>query len=242
MPIMPRFRGSLAGKQPMPRSVMATGRLPACTNWSNTRIAPETMMPWPARIKLRLFVVDALALGGKLRRGGVPVEIARGLLRVFGDIDEDGAGPAGICDQESFTNSAGNVFGAGNNHVVLCDRHGDAGDINFLEGIGAEELAADLSSDANHRRGVQHRGRDARDHVGGAWAGGGHSHAYAAAGSRISFGHVRGALFVAHEDVVQLGFAKRVVYGKNRAAWIPEDVANAKLGQRFTGNFRAGKL
>src|ERR1700757_3439324 len=167
-------------------------------------------------LKLRLFVVGALALWGKLWSGSFPVEIAGGLLCVLGDIDEDGAGPAGIGDQESFTNRAGYVFGAGNDDVVLGDRHGDAGDIDFLEGIGAEELAADLSGDANHWRGGEHGGRDARDHVSCAGAGGGHSHAYAAAGSRIAVGHVGGALFVAHEDVVQLGFAKRVVHGKNR--------------------------
>src|SRR6266852_491783 len=193
-------------------------------------------------LKFRLIVIDALALWRKLWRGSFPVEIAGGLLRVFGDIDEDGAGPAGICDQKSFTNRTRNVFGAGNDDVVLGDRHGDAGDIDFLKRIGAEELAADLPGDANHWRGVQHGGRDPRDHVGGAWTGGGHSDAYAAAGSRIAVGHVRGALFVAHEDVVQLGFAKRVVHGKNRAAGITEDMAYAKLGQRLTENFRAGKL
>ena len=174
-------------------------------------------------IEFGLVVIVAHALLRKLRRGGFPIEIAGSLLRVLGDVDEDRAGASGIGDDERFADGARDIFGARDDHVVLGDRHGDAGDVDFLEGVGAEQLAADLAGDADDRRRIEHGGGDAGDHVRCAGAGGGHGHADAAAGARVAVGHVRGALFVAHENVVQLGFAERVVDGKNRAAGISKD-------------------
>src|ERR1700730_1768086 len=107
-------------------------------------------------LKFRLVVIDALPLGRKLWRGSIPIEVAGGLLRIFGDIDEDGAGPAGIGNQEGFADGARDIVSARDNHIVLGDRHGDAGDIDFLEGVGTEQLAADLAGDANDRRRVEH--------------------------------------------------------------------------------------
>src|SRR5882762_7934470 len=102
-------------------------------------------------LKLSWLVIDALALGRKLRRGCFPVEIAGGLLGVFGDIDEDWAWPAGIGDHESFANGARNIFRARDDDVVFGDRHRDAGDVDFLEGVGAKQFAADLAGNADHR-------------------------------------------------------------------------------------------
>ena len=116
-------------------------------------------------------------------------------------------------------------------HVVLGDRHGDAGDVDFLEGVGAEHLAADLSGDADDGRGIEHGGGDAGHHVGGSGAGGDNGRAYPAAGARIAVGHVGRALLVTHQDVVDRSFAKSIVGGKNRASGIAEDVAHAHPDQ-----------
>src|SRR5579864_2463608 len=193
-------------------------------------------------LELGLVVVQALALGRKLRRGRVPVEIAGGLLRVLGDVDENGARAAGTGDDERLANGARDIFGAGDHHIVFGDGHGDAGNVDFLEGVGAEQLAADLSGDADDWRRVEHGGGDAGDHVGSAGAGSGHGDSYAAAGTRVAVGHVRGALFVADENVVQLGLAERVIDRKNRAAGVTEDVLHAEACQRFAENFRTGEL
>src|SRR6266849_1154855 len=193
-------------------------------------------------LKFRLVVIDALALGRKLRHGSFPIEIAGSLLRVFGDIDEDRARAARVGDQEGFAHGAGDVLGARDDNIVLGDRHSDAGDVDFLEGIGAEQLAADLAGDANDRRRVEHGGGNAGDHVGGAGTGGGHGNADSPAGARVAIGHVRSALLMAHQNVVQLGFAERVVYREDCSAGIAKDVANAELGQRFAKNFRTSEL
>ena len=193
-------------------------------------------------IELGLVVIIAHAFLGKLRSGGIPIEFAGGLLCVFGDVDENGARASGIGDDEGFADGARDIFGARDDYVVFCDRHGDAGDVDFLEGVGAEQFAAHLASDADDGRGIEHGGGDAGDHVGCAGAAGGHGDADATSGARITVGHVRGALFVAHENVVELGFAEGVVDGKNRAAGISENMLHAQLGERFAENFCAGEF
>src|SRR5205809_1501615 len=82
----------------------------------------------------------------------------------------------------------------------------------------------------------------AGNHVGCARAGGGHGHADATAGARVAIGHVRGALFVAHEDVVQLRFTKCIIDRQNRAAGITKDLAHAQTRERFAKNFCTSKL
>ena len=84
-----------------------------------------------------------------------------------------GPGRPELGDQEGFANHRGDILRAGDDVVVLGDGQGDAGDINFLEGIGAEQLGGDLAGDADHGHGVHHGGGDAGDEVGGAGAGGG---------------------------------------------------------------------
>ena len=256
MPIMPRFIGSWAGKQPMPRSVMATGMLLVCTNFSNTlhragkhdSAAGQNdrtlrgVQQFDGAVKFRLVVILAHALGRQFGRAGIPIEFGSSLLRVFGDVHEHRAGPPGVGDEKRFAHGARNIFGSGDDHVVLRDRHGDAGDVDFLKGVGAEKFAADLAGDADDRRRIEHRGGNAGDHVRCAGAGSRHGHADAAGGARITVGHVRGALFVTHQNVVELGFAERVVHRKNRASRIAENVPHAESRERFAENFRTGQL
>src|SRR5579862_4916579 len=110
-------------------------------------------------------------------RGGGEVVTGGGLLRVLGDVDEDGAGAARLRDAQRFANDRGDIFGTRDEVVVLGHGKGDAGDVDFLEGVGAEDLARDLSGNAEQRDGVHHGGGDAGDHVGGAGSGGGDGHA-----------------------------------------------------------------
>jgi hypothetical protein len=97
---------------------------------------------------------------------------------------------------------------------VLGDGQRDAGDVDFLKGVGAEDFAGDLAGDADDGDGVEHGGGDAGDEVGRAGAAGGHADADLARGARVAVGHVRGALLVAHEDVVDGELAQRVVAGR----------------------------
>ena len=125
---------------------------------------------------------------------------------------------------------------------MLGDRQRDAGDVDLLKGVAAENLAGDLAGDGDDRDGVEHGGGEAGDEVGGAGAGGGHADAGAAAGARVAVGHVRGALLVAHEHVVNRGeLAQCVVDRKDGSAGVAEDGGGAFAGERGPEDFGAGE-
>ena len=133
------------------------------------------------------------------------------------------------------------IFGAVDEEVVLGDGQRDAGDVDFLKGVGAEHFAGDLAGDADDGNGVEHGGGDAGDEIGGAGAAGGDADADLARGARVAVGHVRGALLVAHEDVVDGKLAQRVVGGQDGAAGIAEDVGDALADQRGPEDLSAGE-
>ncbi len=215
MPIMPSESGWEAGKPPRPSSVEATGMRMRSASVRTCAPAPDCRMPWPARMTgffaLRIssaacrIDADSVFEHGvramRSGRGGVEVEFRQALLRVLGDVDEHRAGPAGLRDQKGFADGLRHVFGARDEVVVLGDGQRDAGDVHFLEGVGAEDFARDLAGDADHGDGIEHGGGDAGDQVGRAGAGGGDSHTHLAGGARVAVGHVGRALLVAHQDV-----------------------------------------
>src|SRR5258705_2104790 len=97
--------------------------------------------------------VRAVGRGG----GGFEVEGGGGLLRVLRYIHKYWTWTPGLCDLEGFAKGGGDVFGAGDEVVVLGDRQGDAGDVDLLEGVGAEDFAAYLAGDRHNGNGVEHR-------------------------------------------------------------------------------------
>ena len=181
------------------------------------------------------------AIAAQLRRVG-PHELARALLRVLGDVDQHRAGAARARHVERLADRLGDFVGAGHQVVVLGDRQGDAGDVGFLKGIGADQLAADLAGDADDGDRVEHRRRQAGDHVGRARARRGDGHADLAGRARIAVRHVRGALLVPHQDVADRVVEHRVVGRQDGAAGIAEDARDAFARERFPKDLRAGLL
>ncbi len=163
----------------------------------------------------------------RLRRGSGKVVGRGALLGVLGDVDEHWAGASGLRDEQRFADNRSNVFRARNDVIVFRHGQSDAGNVDLLERVGAENLARNLAGDAEQRDGVKHGGSDASDHVGRAGSGGGNGHADFARGPRVAVGHVRRTLLVADENVADGEFAQRVVDGQNRAAGVAEDLAHA---------------
>ncbi len=214
------------------------------------------MMPWPARMTgFFAALMSSMACwmrggfgaqhgvrarGG--RCGGGEVEGGGGLLGVLGDVDEDGARAAGLRDLEGQTDCRRDVFGAGDEEVVLGDGQGDAGDVDLLKCIAAEDLGGDLAGDADDGDGVEHRRGDAGDEVGRTRPAGGHADADLAGGAGVAVGHVRGALLVADEDVVDGELAQRVVDGEDGSARVAEDAVYALAGEGGPEDFGSGEL
>src|SRR5262249_21160135 len=125
------------------------------------------------------------------------------------------------------------VFRTRNNNIVLRNRHGDAGDVDFLKSVGAEKFAADLTRDADHRRRIEHGRCNSRDHVCCAGAGSSHGHTDAAAGTRVTISHVRCALFMTNKHVMQLRLSQSIVYRKDCPTRITENIFDAEMLQRL---------
>src|ERR1035437_5563864 len=177
----------------------------------------------------------------RARLGGSEVEDGRALLRILGDVDQHRAGTGGFGDLKGVTNSWGNVLGLVDEEVVLRHGQGDAGDVDFLEGVRAEDLARHVAGDAYDGNRVQHGCGDACDKVGGAGAAGGDGDANLARGARVAVCHVRRTLLVADEGVVDGELAQGVIDGQDGPAGIAEDVGNAFAHQGGPYDFRAGK-
>ncbi len=161
---------------------------------------------------------------------------------VFGDVDEHGAGTAGLRDLECFADGGGDVFGAGDEVVVLGDGQGDAGDVDLLKRVGAEDFAADLACDRHNGNAIEHGGGNAGDEIGGAGAGGGDTDADFTGGTGVAVGHVRGALLVADENVMDGELAQGVVGGEDGSARVAEDFVHAFAGESGPNDFSSGEL
>jgi topoisomerase-4 subunit A len=74
------------------------------------------------------------------------------LLRVLGDVDENGTGPARSSQVKRLLERGHDVLGAGHQVAVLGNRQRDAGDVGLLERVVADELAGHLAGDAHDRR------------------------------------------------------------------------------------------
>ncbi len=125
------------------------------------------------------------------------------------------------------------VFHSLHQVAVLDDGQRDAGDVGFLEGVGADEVRAHLTRDGHHRHAVQIGVRDARGEVGGAGTGRGDAHPHLARGPRVAVGRVGGPLLVAGKDVIEVEVVEGVVERDDAPARIAEDHVHAFALQRF---------
>ncbi len=95
-----------------------------------------------------------------------------------------GPGPAGAGEVERLGDDPRDVVRLAHQEVVLGHGQRDARDVDLLEGVLADERAGHVAGDGDHGDGVELRGGDARDQVGGAGAGGAEADADLAAETR----------------------------------------------------------
>ena len=154
---------------------------------------------------------------------------------VLWNIHEDGAGSAGVGDVERFVYDVRYFGGVHDEVVVLGYGQGNAGNVGFLEGVGADGGASDLSGDYNHGHGVHHGGADAGDEVRRARAGRRPGHSGPAGDAGVAVRGVGRSLLVANQDVAEFGvLGQYLVKRQNRAAGKSEDYIHAFSQQRFT--------
>ena len=87
---------------------------------------------------------------------------------------------------ECLSDHVWNLIGAAHQIVVLRHRERDAGDIDLLEGVLADEGVWNVSCDHHKGHGVEHCGADAGDEVGGTRAGGAKADSNVARGACVA--------------------------------------------------------
>jgi hypothetical protein len=164
-------------------------------------------------------------------------------LHVLRDIDDDRARAAGLGNAEGLVDDAREIVDVLDQPVVLGAGARDADRIAFLEGIRADERGRNLTGEADERDGIHQRVLQGRDGIGRARAGGDEHDADLAGGAGVPFGHVAGALLVAHEDVLDVVLLEDLVIDRqDGAARIAENMFYAVVSQRLQDNFGARHL
>ena len=185
-------------------------------------------------------------VGTEARQGGDDVVeggmlgVRLGLEGVLGDVDVDRSGAAVRGDVERLGDDPRDVVGRPDQVVVLGHRQRDAGDVDLLERVLADQGAGHVAGDRDHRHRVELRRRDRGHEVRRARAAGAHAHADPAARAGIPVGRVAAALLVADEHVADLGVvAEDVVDREDDAARIAEEHVRALTDERLHEGVRA---
>ena len=159
---------------------------------------------------------------GQVDRIGIG-EVELSLLHVLRDVDEHGALAAGSRHVERGLQDVRQLLDVLDEPRMLDDRHRDAGGIDFLKRVGADQRRTHLPGDADERRRVHPGVGDRRDEVRRARSGGRDRDAHLAGCAGVALGHVTGALLVPGEHVTNGGAARdRVVGRQDRPAGDPE--------------------
>ena len=212
------------------------------------------MIPCPARITGSLGIVNQLqrllvffrirrqirTISRQLRLRGLPIEFACRLLRVLCDVDQHRPRPPRPSHIKCLANRPRNFAGMRHQIVVLRDGQRHAGDVGLLKRVRPDQLASNLTGNTNDRRRIEHRRRDPRHHIGRARPRSRDRNAHLPAGARISIRHVRGALLVTHQNVMDLAALERVIRRQNRAAGIAENSLHPFALNAFPHDARAG--
>ena len=148
---------------------------------------------------------------------------------VLGNVHVDRARAAGGGQVEGFRHHARQVVHVHDQVAVLGDGNGNAGDVGFLEGVGADGRPGHLAGDVDHAHRVHDVVGHAGDHVGGARPGGAGGHADLAGGPRVAVGGEAGGLLVPDQHVPDavLVVVEGVVERQRGAAGHPEDDVDA---------------
>ena len=146
-------------------------------------------------VDIGVAVTASLALES-FGRGGCRDIFSDGACHVLGNIDKDRSGSSCRRDPESFADRCREILDILDNVAVLGDRHGNAGNIDLLEGILSEERQRHVAGDRNKRNTVHIRGRDTCYEIGGAGAARREADADFAGCPRIAVRHMGSALLV----------------------------------------------
>ena len=160
---------------------------------------------------------------------------------VLGQVQEHGAGTARGRDVERFLHDPGEIVHLLHQVGVLDHGIGDAGHVGFLERVLAQHRRDGLPAEHDDGRRIHLGGEDAGHRVGGPGPGGHQHHAGLPGGARVPVGHVGGALFVTHQDQLDLRMVHQGVEQRDGGtSRIAEDVFHPFADEALDDHVRPG--
>ena len=87
------------------------------------------------------------------------------------------------------------------NEIILCNGHGHARNVDFLETVLAQQAVGHVAGDGHHRHGIHISGSDACHQIGSTRAGCGQTHAHLAGGPCVAVGCMGSPLLVRCQDM-----------------------------------------
>ena len=163
---------------------------------------------------------------------------------ILRDIHEHRTFPPALCDAECITHDVRKIFDMPHGVIVLGDRHRDAFDIGFLEGIFSKSSGTDVSGECDKRNTVHVCSRNSRHKVCGTRSACRKHNAGFSGCACISVCRVACALFMSRHVMIDtvLIAVQFVIEIQNRAARITEQRIHTLFQQHFHKNLGACKF
>ena len=176
--------------------------------------------------------------GGKLHRSG---KFHFRFEKIRRDIDHHRPRTSFAGPIKSFRNRRWNFFDGLHQPAPLGQRERQPEYVGFLEGIRADQSAANLPGDADQRHRIHFRVSDSGHEIRGARPAGGNRNADLPRGARMAFGGKHRALLVPRENVADAAALERVIQRHDRAAGVAEHQFHALGAQALQKDFRSSK-
>ena len=164
-------------------------------------------------------------------------------LDILWDVDDDGTRPACESHGECAPDHGLDVLHGLHEERVLRDRADEAEHVGLLEGVAAHERRRHLARDRHDGDTVHVRAREPGHEIRRAGTRGGDAHTDASGRARVPVGHVRRALLVTDEDVVDPRMVRQcVIQRKACAAGVAKDDRCARALERAPSEVGAALL
>ena len=137
--------------------------------------------------------------------------VGGGELHILGNVDQHRAGAAVGCDMKGLVHGFGQFGGVFDQPVHLGAGAGDAHGIRLLEAIGADHKGGHLAGNHDQRNGIHQGIGQARHRIRGPRARGDQRHPGLTGRAGIALGHMDSALFMAHQNVLDVILLKNLV-------------------------------
>ena len=163
---------------------------------------------------------------------------------ILRNINQNRSRTSSLRNCKSLADSLSQVFNIHYDKIVFGNRHCNAGDINFLEGILAKKRTAYVTGNCNHRNRIHISSSNTGYQVSCARTRSSHTNTNAACRTSITISRMSRPLLVCRQNMSQTTFVliKLIINIKNGSSRVSEHFINALFNKTFNYNLRTVKF